>query len=332
MAALCVPSCLPAQDSSQIAVKDQGEIDAFVKAFSQSDPRAKTVALEGFLRTYPDTKNKGVALNILMNTYESLKDDRDALSAAKRGLQVDPNDHNFIFVAVKIEIDECNRTGDAKTCNDAAGLGQRGLTIPKPPDYTDDNWRTTTHVTYPFYRSAIALARPEPPDSPKMTNNEVIQLVAAGLSDQVVTTSIRQASNRSFDLTIAGLIALKKAKVSDAVMAAMQDSETPAQTTQTNESAQLPAAQPPAPTPDNGCSDIDFMGVSQIQGSLTGGLWIYVATIRNRATYAKEVDLEYVKNGAPASGTFNVGPGQKINARLDVNNNPPTDVHLTACR
>ena len=62
-----------------------------------------------------------------MNTYESLKNDRDALSAAKRGLQVDPNDKDFIFVAVTIEITECNRTGNAKICNDAAELGKRGL-------------------------------------------------------------------------------------------------------------------------------------------------------------------------------------------------------------
>jgi hypothetical protein len=78
---------------------------------------------------------------------------------AKRGLQVDPNDENAIFVAVEIEIKECNQTGDAQTCNDAAALGQRGLAIPQKPAYTDDNWRKTIAVTYPYYRTAIALAR-----------------------------------------------------------------------------------------------------------------------------------------------------------------------------
>ena len=168
-----------------------------------------------------------------------------------------------------------------------------------------------------------------------MTNNEVIQLVTAGLSDQVVGTSIRQASHKDFDLTLAGLIALKKAGVSDAVIAVMQESGAPAQAAPTSEARQLPPAQvqPPAPppTPDNGCSDVDFMGVGQIE-TIRGMLYIYVATIRNRATYAKEVDIEYVKNGEAASGTFNVGAGQKIDARLDVNNNPPTNVRIVACR
>ena len=139
------------------------ESSAFVAAYSQRDPAAKAAALEGFLQTYPQSANKKVALNILMNTYRSLNDDQNALSAAKRGLQVDPNDENAIFLAVELEITECNRTGDAQICNDAAALGQRGLAIPQKPVYTDDNWRKTIAITYPYYRSAIALARPMVP-------------------------------------------------------------------------------------------------------------------------------------------------------------------------
>lgn len=96
-----------------------------------------------------------------------------------------------------------------------------------------------------------------------MTNNEVIQLVSAGLSDQVVSTSIRQASNKDFDVSITGLIALKKARVSDAVIAVMQEGGTSAQVATPSE-----AAPPPPPLPDNGCSNLDFMGVIQ---AVTGG-------------------------------------------------------------
>jgi len=81
---------------------------------------------------------------------------------------MDTNDENAIFVAVTIEITECNKTGDAEICNDAAALGQRGLSIPQPSVYTDDNWRKTIAVTYPYYRLAIALARPGAP-SPEPT-------------------------------------------------------------------------------------------------------------------------------------------------------------------
>jgi hypothetical protein len=101
-----------------------------------------------------------------MNTYSGLNDDQDALGAAKRGLQVDPNDNNATFVAAKLETEECNRNGDAQICQDAAALGRRGLSISKPSGYTDDEWRKTIAIEYPIYRSAIALASPMTPAAP----------------------------------------------------------------------------------------------------------------------------------------------------------------------
>ena len=57
----------------------------------------------------------------------------------------------------------------------------------------------------------------------KITNADVIQLVAAGLSEPVIMTAIRQASGRDFDMSPTGLVALKKAGVSDALISAMQN-------------------------------------------------------------------------------------------------------------
>ena len=69
--------------------------------------------------------------------------------------------------------------------------------------------------------------KPTPLVKSKMTNADVIQLVTAGLSEQVVIVSIRQASERDFDLTPTSLIALKKAGVSDAVILVMQNVDVP---------------------------------------------------------------------------------------------------------
>jgi hypothetical protein len=152
-----------AQDSHQLTINDQAEFNAYAAAASQIDPAAKAAALERFLQAYPQSVTRKSVLNILMNTYRRLNDDTKSLSAAKRGLQMDPNDDEAIFVAVEIEMKECNRAGDAQICNDAAALGKRGLGIPKPPAYTDDNWTRTTAITYPYYRAAIAMARPVSP-------------------------------------------------------------------------------------------------------------------------------------------------------------------------
>ncbi len=68
-------------------------------------------------------------------------------------------------------------------------------------------------------------AAPEPasPAKSKMTNTDVIQMFTAGLSEQVVTLSIRQAREKEFDLSPTGLIALKKAGLPDTVILVMQN-------------------------------------------------------------------------------------------------------------
>jgi hypothetical protein len=74
---------------------------------------------------------------------------------------------------------------------------------------------------------AAASARPSlaaqsaAPASAAMTNDDVVKMVAAGLSDQIVVGAIQQTKVRNFDLSPAALIDLKAKKVSDSVVAAM---------------------------------------------------------------------------------------------------------------
>lgn len=60
-----------------------------------------------------------------------------------------------------------------------------------------------------------------------MTNTDVINMVAAGLSEPIILEAIRGAKSRSFDVTPNGLIALKKGGVSDAVIAVMMNPSAP---------------------------------------------------------------------------------------------------------
>ena len=59
-----------------------------------------------------------------------------------------------------------------------------------------------------------------------MGNADVLKMASAGLGPDVIIGSIRQASSHNFDLSIDSLIALKKANVPDAVVAAMQQAST----------------------------------------------------------------------------------------------------------
>jgi len=172
-----------------------------------------------------------------------------------------------------------------------------------------------------------------------MTNNEVIQLVTASLSEQVIITSIRQAPTKTFDLSPTGLLALKKAGVTDAVILVMQnDTPVPPPAIEAKGPPKYDAtiAEPPkpAPAPDNGCSDIDYLGVIQAVtgGGMMAGSNAYGGRVRNRAPYTKEVDFAWVMNGRAETGTFRVPAGQFIDVNLGVGSGPPTNVRVVTCR
>jgi len=151
------------QASNQITIKDPAEFNAYQSASTQSDPAAKAAALESFLQAYPQSVVEGTVLNTLIDTYQQLRDVDKVLSAASRLLQTDPNNIKAILLSVLIKKDQCAKTRDAQTCDDAAALAQRGLSIPKPADRSDADWQKLTGGIYPTYRAAIALARPAPP-------------------------------------------------------------------------------------------------------------------------------------------------------------------------
>jgi hypothetical protein len=65
-------------------------------------------------------------------------------------------------------------------------------------------------------------SQPDAPVAKPMTNADVIKMASAGLPAEVISSSIRQATGHSFDLSVDGLIALKTKKIPDAVIATMQ--------------------------------------------------------------------------------------------------------------
>ena len=55
----------------------------------------------------------------------------------------------------------------------------------------------------------------------KMTNEDITAMVSLGLTDEVIIDKVHAAGATDFDTSVAGLTALKQAKVSDAVIRAM---------------------------------------------------------------------------------------------------------------
>ena len=153
---LVIPPSLLAQDS--ITIKDPAEFNSYQNATTQSDPTAKAGYLENFLQTYPQSVVKKAVLDQLVDIYYSgLKDPDKTVSAAGRLLQVDPSNLKAILYSVLIKKSQCGKTSDAQTCDDAAALAVKGLTVAKPADTSDADWKALTSAAFPIFHSAIAL-------------------------------------------------------------------------------------------------------------------------------------------------------------------------------
>jgi hypothetical protein len=160
---LVVPPTLRAQD--QITIKDPAEFNSYQMAITQTDPKAKAEALESFLKTYPQSVVKATVLDMLMDTYQALREPDKTLDAASKLLQIDPNNMKALFISVYIKKLQCARTiapktgksTDPETCDDGAALATKGLAVPKPAGVTDEAWKQQTALSYPVFHAAIAL-------------------------------------------------------------------------------------------------------------------------------------------------------------------------------
>jgi hypothetical protein len=148
---------LRAQDQSTIQIKDPAEYNAYQMATTQSDPKAKAAAIEDFLTKYPQSVVKKTLLDTLIDTYQQLGDMDKTVGAATRLLQVDPGNLKAIYISVVIKKNQCAKTSDQQTCDDAAALAQKGLSATKPAGMSDEDWKKQTDATAPFFISAIAV-------------------------------------------------------------------------------------------------------------------------------------------------------------------------------
>lgn len=155
----------PALRAQDLTIKDPAEFNAYQMATTQSDPKAKASALEGFLQAYPQSIVKNSVLVLLLETYQGLGDADHIVSTATRVLQVDPNNLEALIGAVVIKRIQCThsvdpktgKTNDAQTCDDGGALATKGLAVGKPAGISDDDWKKQTSASYPIFHSMIAL-------------------------------------------------------------------------------------------------------------------------------------------------------------------------------
>ncbi len=168
LASICLVSTprLQAQDGGQ----SNGQIslppdqyNAYQNFSTQTDPTQKCAAGESFLTSYPQSQVKKTVLDGLIDCYNALNQPDKVKGAANRLLQIDPNYFKAFFAIVFVDNLQCvksvDNTGvstDPQTCDDGAATAQKGLTVPKPADMSDSDWKNLTANAYPIFHSAIA--------------------------------------------------------------------------------------------------------------------------------------------------------------------------------
>ncbi len=155
--ALSLPPAALAQaqgsQPSQITIKDPAEYNAYTSAIGQSTPAAKAAAIESFLQQYPNTVVKAEMLEQLVGAYQATGDTAKTYDAAKRLLQVDPNNLRALIFVVYVEKQQAN--GDQAKLDEAASLAERGQNATKPANMSDADFQKLKDVSGPIYGDVI---------------------------------------------------------------------------------------------------------------------------------------------------------------------------------
>jgi hypothetical protein len=155
--AICLPPAARAQEqasqSSQITIKDPAEYNAYTSAIGQSTPAAKASAIESFLQQYPNSVVKAEMLEQLVGAYQATGDTAKTYDAAKRLLQVDPNNLRALIFVVYVEKQQAG--GDQAKLDEAAALAQRGQNATKPANMSDADFQKLKVLAAPIFGNVI---------------------------------------------------------------------------------------------------------------------------------------------------------------------------------
>jgi tetratricopeptide (TPR) repeat protein len=137
-----------------ITIKDPAEYNAYTSAIGRPTPAAKAAAIEQFLQQYPYSAVKGAMLEQLVGAYQQTQDTAKTYDAAKRLLQVDPNNLRALIFVVYVEKQQTN--GDQAKLDEAAALAQRGQNATKPANMSDADFQKLKDLGAPIFLDAIA--------------------------------------------------------------------------------------------------------------------------------------------------------------------------------
>ena len=169
-------------------IKDPAEYNAYVTALQQTDPNAKSQALEAFLQQYPNSVVKVSALELLMGAYQQANNPQKMADAAQRLLQADPGNLRALALLTFTNRMCAAQAGpNAVTClNDAGKYGQQGLqalqSAQPPAGVSPEDFAKLKQQTTPIFAGAVGMQALQAKNYPQAAE-ALSQAVAANPSD-----------------------------------------------------------------------------------------------------------------------------------------------------
>jgi hypothetical protein len=175
---------------------------------------------------------------------------------------------------------------------------------------------TSTQKTAPAKKAVVAPTAPvqktEPqPTKPanELTVEQVIQLVQAGLSEDLIIARIKK-NNKAFDLSTEQLLQLKKAGASDNIIRVLIDPQAQVVSTPTTPPTSAPTAESPKPVPvaaEQSGRELVLRDGTEVKLKLTKPISSADARVGDRVELEASEDVVVdgvvlIKKGAPAVG------------------------------
>src|ERR1051326_70028 len=125
---------------SQKVIKDPTEYSTYITALNTTDPSQKAVAMESFLKQYPNSVVNVDALEQVMAAYQQAGKPNQVADAAARILQLSPDNVRALAIAAFLK----RAAGTPQAGAEARALAVRGMTAlqkwQKPAGTTDDEF------------------------------------------------------------------------------------------------------------------------------------------------------------------------------------------------
>ncbi len=171
--------------STQKAIKDLAEYNAYMAAFNTQDPAAKAAAMEAFVKQYPASIVKIDALEQAMAAHQQANNVAKVQSIAGQILELDPDNVRALAILAFLKRSQATpqSAGEARVL---AQKGQRALLAwTRPEEISEADFKKLRNQMADIFYGAIAFAALQDKNYPTAHENylEAIAIDSSNLQD-----------------------------------------------------------------------------------------------------------------------------------------------------